>query len=603
MSDYIGKKAGNYTILKKIGDGGFATVYLAQHTILEKKAAIKFLLEEWVHEEDVVTRFFDEARTMARLKDHPNIVTIYDIATPEQCKLEELPPYFIMEYVEGQSLEELIHSDQGFTLDFVLNVMLCALSALDHCHKLGVIHRDIKPSNILIRNDGVVKLTDFGIAKAKMNTSKTGAGLTLGSTDYMSPEQALGKRDLDHRTDIYSLGVTLYEMVTGRLPFISDNPNSVALMHIQDRPIPPIQINDAVPPKLNDIILKAMEKKPSDRFQSCQEFIEALKNINESIQSVSVDVESIDLSSTAQRPQLPEDSLISNQTTKQAAPNLINEQENRELYIHIKKALKKTIITAIYVFVVISLCWATYYLYTYFTTVKVDFKVEPENSEIFLNGKLIGKSPFQIILKRDIYNVTIIHNGYNKSYSRLDITKPPSRNVSFEKKLIKKNPNSLEEIKNLLESLYNLISNTNLSQLQPKQKSIYNDLIKKITIVLNENIFDMELHSYFIKYIMNSNNIGLLKFAEQYYSQAIQKNSKNDLLLTCYGILLYNSKKEEQALDYFNKAWFINPENILLLNALGDFFYFKDKPKALQYYRLSLFLKPDQDEIKQKLEN
>ncbi len=183
--DYSMKRAGNYTLVRKLGDGGFATVYLAQHTVLEKKAAVKLLLGEWLDEPDVVSRFFDEARTMESVSQHPNIVKIIDIATKEKCQEEGLPPYFIMEYLEGKSLEELMKSTDGFSLEEIVKIMDSALSALQFCHDHGVVHRDIKPSNFMMDADGNVKLTDFGIAKAAENTSKTGEGLTLGSTDYM----------------------------------------------------------------------------------------------------------------------------------------------------------------------------------------------------------------------------------------------------------------------------------------------------------------------------------------------------------------------------------------------------------------------------------
>ncbi|MBP5469446.1 MAG: serine/threonine protein kinase, partial [Candidatus Riflebacteria bacterium] len=252
--DFSQKRAGNYTLVRKLGDGGFATVYLAQHTVLEKKAAVKLLLGEWVEEQDVVTRFFDEARTMESVSEHPNIVKIIDIATKEKCQEEGLPPYFIMEYLEGKSLEDIMKSTDGFTLEQIVKIMDSALSALQFCHDHGIVHRDIKPSNFMLDADGNVKLTDFGIAKAAENTSKTGEGLTLGSTDYMSPEQALGKRDLDYRSDIYSLGVTLYQLVCDRLPFIADSANAVALKHIQEKPVPPIDLNPDVPRRLNNII-------------------------------------------------------------------------------------------------------------------------------------------------------------------------------------------------------------------------------------------------------------------------------------------------------------------------------------------------------------
>ncbi len=322
MADFKDKRAGNYVVLQKLGEGGFASVFLAQHTVLDKKAAVKFLLEDWVNEPDVVARFFDEARTMEKLHGHPNIITIIDIASKEQCEREGLPPYFIMDYVDGASLEQKMHSDEGFTLDFIIKVATDTLSALGHCHKQGIIHRDIKPSNILLTRDQQVILTDFGIAKAKMNTSKTGEGIALGSTDYMSPEQALGKRDLDHRSDIYSFGITLYEMVVGKLPFIGDNPNQVAIMHIQDEPKAPMAINPEIPAKLNTIIMRAIAKKPDDRYQTCADFIAALNNLQEAPnEPEKVEISAHTIKIAVQGASLPEDSLRSDDATEAQAHN------------------------------------------------------------------------------------------------------------------------------------------------------------------------------------------------------------------------------------------------------------------------------------------
>lgn len=585
MADYTGKRAGNYTIVKKLGDGGFATVYLAQHTILEKKAAVKFLLEEWVNEADVVGRFFDEARTMERLKDHPNIISIIDIASQELCEKEGLPPYFIMEFIDGKSLEQAIRSDESFTLEWILDVVSHSLSALDHCHSLGVVHRDIKPSNILIKADGTVKLTDFGIAKAKLNTSKTGSGLTLGSTDYMSPEQALGKRDLDHRSDIYSLGVTLYELVTGKLPFISDNANSVALMHIQETPKPPMEMNEAVPQRLNDIILKAMEKKKEDRFQSCQEFLDALKKLNEPEAPVVAEVETVDLSKM--KAENPEEDLLQRDTP-----------EGKPRTTRIQQTLAAQPVRSGLFWLALVIGFTVVFLgvfkgITYLQECKVTLKTLPAGAAILLDGNQVGTAPLFLKLKPGVYRVEMTLDGHHPLPIRLGLTS--SQVVTVEKALRKIDPQPLEDLRKGVRA-YDAAAAS-----PPKVRAAATiEAFRRLTRLLQENNPSPESHQEFVAFCIQR---GLVPNAEAFYKAELIKQPQSSLFNTMLGRLAISRGDMKAALDLYTKAWYADPDNIDLLNSLGDYFLAnKDKDRARQYYKNSLFLNPKQEEVLQKLQ-
>ncbi|MBQ2592644.1 MAG: serine/threonine protein kinase, partial [Candidatus Riflebacteria bacterium] len=415
--DYSMKRAGNYTLVRKLGDGGFATVYLAQHTVLEKKAAVKLLLGEWLDEPDVVSRFFDEARTMESVSQHPNIVKIIDIATKEKCQEEGLPPYFIMEYLEGKSLEELMKSTDGFSLEEIVKIMDSALSALQFCHDHGVVHRDIKPSNFMMDADGNVKLTDFGIAKAAENTSKTGEGLTLGSTDYMSPEQALGKRDLDYRSDIYSLGVTLYQLVCDRLPFIADSANAVALKHIQEKPIPPIELNGEVPRRLNNIILKAMEKEREHRFQSCNEMKAELDklldpnadDVPEESQGSKTGVRTTSLDLSTLHAEAGDDGFSRDEydeTTNYTG------MTSRKLVAKPPVALVSFVRTILIIIVASVFFLGIFYIYGKMTNVRLKLESSPSGANIYINNAMVGTSPLNLSLAPMQYLVSFKHDGY-----------------------------------------------------------------------------------------------------------------------------------------------------------------------------------------------
>ena len=270
-----GRVVGNrYEILEKIGNGGMATVYKAQDKVLKRYVAVKVLREEFTTDEEFIRRFNTEAQSAASLT-HPNIVSIYDVGTEENIY------YIVMELIQGKTLKEIINEDGVLPWKWSLDIAMQIASALEVAHKNNIVHRDIKPHNIIITEDGVAKVTDFGIAKAVSNSTITAFGTTIGSVHYFSPEHARGGFT-DAKSDLYSLGVVMYEMLTGRVPFDADTPVSIALKHMQEKPVEPIKLNPAIPYSVNKIIMKAMEKDLNLRYQSATEMLKdlnmALKN-------------------------------------------------------------------------------------------------------------------------------------------------------------------------------------------------------------------------------------------------------------------------------------------------------------------------------------
>ena len=264
-----GSVIGNrYKIQEKIGNGGMATVYKALDQILNRYVAVKVLREEFTTDEEFIKRFNAEAQSAARLI-HPNIVSVYDVGQEYNIY------YIVMELIQGNTLKQIIEEDGHLSWKWAVNIAIQIASALEMAHKNNIIHRDIKPHNIMITEDGVAKVTDFGIAKAVSNSTITAFGTTLGSVHYFSPEHARGGYT-DSKSDLYSLGVVMYEMVTGKVPFDADTPVSIALKHMQEEPVPPIKVNKEIPFAVNQIILKAMKKDPNERYQNASEMIKDL---------------------------------------------------------------------------------------------------------------------------------------------------------------------------------------------------------------------------------------------------------------------------------------------------------------------------------------
>jgi len=268
MENMLGNR---YQIIKKIGDGGMAVVYLAKDTFLDRLVAVKVLREEFSGEKNFTIQFHHEAKAIAGLIDL-NIVNIYDYGVNDGRS------FIVMEYVDGQTLKEIIAENAPLSTEQVAEIGKQICSGIAKAHSKGVVHKDIKPQNILIDATGTVKVMDFGIAQSKQTEDIAYEKGILGSAHYFSPEQARGET-IDHRTDIYSIGVVLYEMCTGRLPYTGDSPVTVALKHLQSEPLLPSKINPAVSIELERVILKAMAKNPVDRYSSTEEMKLALERI------------------------------------------------------------------------------------------------------------------------------------------------------------------------------------------------------------------------------------------------------------------------------------------------------------------------------------
>ena len=263
---------GRYEIIKEIGVGGMAKVYKAKDKLLGRFVAIKILKEQYAEDEEFSKKFNNEAQSAARLS-HINIVNVYDIG--KDMLNGKLIQYIVMEYVEGETLKDLINREKVLENHDIIDYSTQIAQALKSAHDSGIVHRDIKPQNILIDKYGLCKVTDFGIARVSSNATITYTSSILGTVHYISPEQAKGKI-VDLKSDLYSLGAVMYEMATGRVPFDADNSVGIAVMHIQDDPIPPREINPNLSRHLNYIIMKLLKKDPTERFQNASELIEAL---------------------------------------------------------------------------------------------------------------------------------------------------------------------------------------------------------------------------------------------------------------------------------------------------------------------------------------
>ncbi len=269
MDKYVGKKLdGRYEIRELIGIGGMANVYRCYDTIDDREVAIKILKDEYLNNEEFIRRFKNESKAIAVLS-HPNIVKVYDVSFGDMIQ------YIVMEYIDGITLKEYINQQRILTWKETVHLVTQILKALSHAHSKGVVHRDIKPQNMMLLSDGTIKVTDFGIARFS-NSTRTMTEQAIGSVHYIAPEQAKGDIT-DGKTDIYSIGVMMYEMLTGKLPFDGDNAVSVALMHLQVVPDTPRTLNPSIPEGIEEITLKAMQKQPGDRYQSAQDMLDDIE--------------------------------------------------------------------------------------------------------------------------------------------------------------------------------------------------------------------------------------------------------------------------------------------------------------------------------------
>ncbi len=266
MDRYIGKKLdGRYEIKEIIGVGGMANVYKAYDSIDDRAVAVKILRDEHMENDELLRRFRNESKAIAVLS-HPNIVKVYDVSFNEDIQ------YIVMEHIDGITLKEYIEQQKVLRWKEAVHFTVQILRALQHAHDKGIVHRDIKPQNIMLLEDGTIKVADFGIARFARASQHTVTDKAIGSVHYISPEQAKGETT-DEKSDIYSIGVMLYEMTTGSLPFDADSPVSVALQQIQSQPKRPRAINPDIPEGLEDITIRAMQKDPARRYQSAAEML------------------------------------------------------------------------------------------------------------------------------------------------------------------------------------------------------------------------------------------------------------------------------------------------------------------------------------------
>lgn len=267
---------GRYEVLSELGQGAMGVVYRAKDPLIDRIVAIKTINLGMAQEEkeEYEGRFYQEAKAAGRL-NHPNIVTIYDVGKSEDIA------YIAMEFLQGRELRDVLRENDGLLpVDQVLDMVAQVASGLAYAHEHGIVHRDIKPSNIMLIRDGHIKITDFGIARMASSAIRTQTGMVLGSPKYMSPEQVLGK-EIDQRSDIFSLGVMLYEMLTGEAPFVGDNVNSIMFQTLNLVPAAPGTLNSKVPDMLNFIVAKALAKERDDRYQNAKDFAADLRACRE----------------------------------------------------------------------------------------------------------------------------------------------------------------------------------------------------------------------------------------------------------------------------------------------------------------------------------
>jgi serine/threonine-protein kinase len=270
MSEEIGKRIGDYQVISELGSGGMGRVYKVRNVLSDRIEAMKILLPDVANRQELAARFLREIKVLAAL-NHPNIAALRTALTVDNQLV------MIMEYVEGTTLADRVTHGPIPVAD-ALNYMDQVLNALSYAHAQHVIHRDIKPANIILTPQGVIKVMDFGIARSGEDRSLTMTGTTLGSLSYMSPEQVKGE-SADARSDLYSVGISLYELVTGQRPFQAHSDYSIMAAHVKEAPKPPIELQEGLPPALNEIILMAIAKDPAQRFQTADAFRNALHNV------------------------------------------------------------------------------------------------------------------------------------------------------------------------------------------------------------------------------------------------------------------------------------------------------------------------------------
>ncbi|MGD9367013.1 MAG: serine/threonine-protein kinase [Desulfobacteraceae bacterium] len=364
---------GRYKIVERLGKGSVGEVYLAHDPRIDRKVALKVLHKEHLASKEIIKRFIKEAKAIGRLS-HPNIVSVYDVGKDRGTI------YIAMEYLEGRPLNEVIQSKKKLDMASIVGIGRQVAAALDYAHQKGIVHRDVKPSNLMITDTNQVKLTDFGIAHFEdaSITLQTCSGDILGTPAYMPPEQVAGQ-DVDGRSDLYSLGVILYELIVGRRPFVENTLTALFKAITQHSLIPPEKVNPSIPSELSDIVLKSMDKNPERRYQSGAELISAL---------------------SAYLPGAKTD--LKPPGGKQKAMRLG---------------------WAAILMVAGVICWQVYdYMNTdQPVTAFVDISSEPSNASIYLNNTFKGTTPMRCELPLGMYDLRLTLAEHYESEARIDV--------------------------------------------------------------------------------------------------------------------------------------------------------------------------------------
>ena len=381
-----------------------ATVYKAKCHVLNRYVAVKVLKEEFTTDEEFIRRFNIEAQSAAGLT-HPNIVSVYDVGH------EDGVYYIVMELIQGKTLKQIINEDGTLPWKWSVNIAIQIASALEAAHKNNIVHRDIKPHNIIITEDGVAKVTDFGIAKAVSNSTITAFGTTIGSVHYFSPEHARGGYT-DAKSDLYSLGVVMYEMLTGRVPFDADTPVSIALKHMQEKAIDPIKLNPSIPFAINQIILKAMQKEPSMRYQSATEMLKDLSMALKNPEREFTEEKMADINRTQRMSTITDDMLDDKKNTTKKKKGKLKQYFEK----HPKMKIVSLIIAFILIFVV--------------TIVVTKLAMDAGAIKNVQVPQLIGKTEIEImeILKDTKFTYEISSEEYN---SEVEAGKVISQNPTY----------------------------------------------------------------------------------------------------------------------------------------------------------------------------
>ncbi len=388
-------KYGRYQIVKELGRGAMGVVYHAHDPRIEREIALKVLRPDHVESEDFVLRFVKEAKAIGRLS-HPNIVTVFDVGRDHETI------YIAMELLEGTPLNDII-TENKLSFEEIINLGAQIAGALDYAHQRGIVHRDIKPTNIIVTQDNHVKLTDFGIARLEDSsaTKQTQAGEILGTPSYMSSEQVMGKT-IDGRSDLYSLGVLLYELCSGDMPFKGKNLSAVFIAITQETPAKPIKINSAIPGALSNLIMKSLSKTPDDRFQTGNDMKEALNNCLKTMGPEAVD---------------------------------------KKIEITSKKPVKKAGISAFITLIIVALAGGAVYLIINAMDGKenrvitpvpkpivnilkhavLDVTSMPEGAQVFIDGNLKGKTPLPLELEPGRHDVQLSLPDYYKWEAPLEL--------------------------------------------------------------------------------------------------------------------------------------------------------------------------------------